>query len=335
MFDVITIGTATRDIFIKSPAAKVVNGTYCFPLGEKIEVKKMIFTTGGGATNTATTFARQGFKTAVLVKVGSDEAAKRVLENIQKEKVNPFLITERGKTTAYSVIILSPNGERTILVHRGASEDLKTSEIPFKKLKSGWIYVSPGGVSFSVIEKIFNHCFRNKVLIAFNPSRYFLEMGIKKLIPLLRMSAVVILNREEAAFLTKTDFSKEKEIFRKMDKIIHGVVVMTEGAKGVMISDGNRIYRAGVFSGVKLVDRTGAGDAFGSGFVAGLIREIRSSKLEIRNLSPRAVGYAIRLGLANASSVVEHIGAKDGIIAKSEFNNSKRWRFIKIDSWKI
>jgi len=337
MFDIITIGTATRDVFLKSPLFRVLRDPkylLCFALGSKIEIKPPIFTTGGGAANAAVTFSRQDLKVASLIKIGRDESAEYILKELQKEKITPLAIKDKNKKTAYSVILLAPSGERTILVYRGASEDLKIKEIPFNKLKSRWAYISPGNINFPVIEKIFNYFSKNKIPIAFNPSKYFLEMGIKKLKPLLAKSKVVILNREEAAYLTGIDYQKEKEIFKKLDEVIEGIAIMTQGAKGVLVSDGTRIYQAKALRDRKVIDRTGAGDAFASGFVAGLIHEIGNWKLEIRNLPPKTVEYAIHLGSANATSVIEHIGAKEGILTKKELQNP-RWRFLKVKIIKI
>jgi len=317
MYDVITIGTATQDVFLTSPAFKVLN----FALGEKIEVDEPIFTTGGGATNAAVTFGRQEFKTNALIKIGSDESGNNILKELKKEKIAPLAIREKDKTTAYSVILLTRAGERTILTYRGASEDLKIKEIPFNRLQSRWVYISPGRISYPVIEKLFNYFSKNKTLVAFNPSKYYLDMGIKKLMPLLNRTKVAILNREEGARLTGVNYRKEKEIFKKLDKVIDGIAIMTEGDKGVMVSDGKNIYKAGIFKG-KLVDRTGAGDAFGSGFVAGLMR--------FQKFDKAAIKYAIRLGSANATSVIEKIGAKEGILTKAEFQKLKRWRNLLI-----
>ncbi|PIY58964.1 hypothetical protein COY97_01430, partial [Candidatus Wolfebacteria bacterium CG_4_10_14_0_8_um_filter_39_64] len=279
MFDIITIGTATRDVFLTSPVFKVLRDkkhlsrigfptgeAQCLSLGGKIEINEPVFTTGGGATNAAVTFGRQGFKTAALIKVGRDESAENILKELQKEKIIPLATKEKAKTTAFSVIFLAPAGERTILVYRGASDDLKIKEIPFEKIDCRWAHISPGNTPYPVIKRLFNHFSKNKILIAFNPSRYFLDMGIKKLTPLLNKTKVAILNREEAASLTGVDYQKEKEIFKKLDKVIDGIAVMTESDKGVLVSDGKNIYKAGIFKG-RLVDRTGAGDAFGSGFV--------------------------------------------------------------------
>ena len=363
MYDIITIGSATRDVFLTSPLFSAIGGSahggkvlkyqkclsrigfetgeaQCFALGSKIEIGPPILTTGGGATNAATAFSRQGLKTATLIKIGKDESGEAVLNELKKEKITPFAVVENNFPTAYSTILLASSGERTILVYRGASENLKTEEIVFEKMKSQWVYISPGKISFEVIEKIFNHFSKNKTLIAFNPSGYFIEMGIKKIKPFLAKSKVVILNREEAAKLTGVDYQKEKEIFKKLDELSPGIAVMTDAEKGVLVSDGFRIYQAGIFSaedaclparhgtGKSVIDRTGAGDAFASGFVAGLIQ--KKEKCEKGLCLPYNIEYAIRLGSANATSVIEKIGAKEGILTKKEFENDKRWKNLAI-----
>ncbi len=348
MFDIITIGTATRDVFLKSPLFRVLRDpehlkrigvptgqAQCFALGGKIEIDEPVFTTGGGATNAAVTFGRQGFRTAALIKIGRDESAGNILKELQKEKIVSLATKEKAKNTAFSVILLAPAGERTILVYRGASEDLKIGEIPFKKAKSRWAYISPGKISYPVIEKLFNHFSKNKTLIAFNPSRYFLKMGIRKLKPLLNKTKVAILNREEAAYLTGINYQKEKEIFKKIDREIDGIAVMTEGGKGVLVSDGQHIYSAGIFKG-KVVDRLGAGDAFGSGFVAGLMRsQSANRKVQNERFAPSDLQFAIRLASANATSVIEKIGAKEGILYGSTFMSNPRWRSLEIKTTKI
>jgi len=348
MFDIITIGTATQDVFLTSPLFKVLRDrehlkkigfstgeAQCFALGSKVEIDEPIFTTGGGANNAATTFSRQGFNVAALIKIGKDEIAENILKELKKEKIIPLAIREKNKTSAFSTILLSPSGERTVLVYRGASENLKIKEIPFEKLESQWVYISPGRIPFGTIQKLFEHFSKNKTLIAFNPSKYYLEMGLEKLKPLLEKTKVAILNREEAAYLTGINYAKEKEIFKKLDKAIDGIAIMTEGSKGVMVSDGKNIYSAGIFKG-KLIDRTGAGDAFGSGFIAGIIgknKKILNPKSYI--LNPNVIKYAIRLGSANATSVVEKIGAKQGILSKSEFEKSERWQKFEVDIIRI
>ncbi|MBI4993985.1 carbohydrate kinase family protein [Candidatus Wolfebacteria bacterium] len=341
MYDIITIGTATRDIFLKSPFFRIVkDGNYfkkigfptgeaqCFALGGKIDIEKPVFTTGGGATNAAVSFARQGFKTAAVVKVGNDFSGKEILNELKSEKVFAFNL-KSGEDTDYSTILLSPTGERTILVYRGASKSLALKEIPFKKMKAKWVYITPGKISFSVMGEIFDYFYKRGILIAFNPSKRFIELGISKMRPFLNKSKVILLNREEASYLTGIDFQKEKEIFKVLDKEVPGIVVMTDGENGAVVSDGRKIYKSEIFKEKKVVDRTGAGDAFGSGFVAGLLQKGEKCEKGLCNIDN--IEYAIRLASANATSVVEHIGAKAGILTKKDFEKNKRWKNLKIN----
>ena len=324
MFDVITIGSATRDVFLLSKNFKALLGNNSF--GKKFEIEKAIFSTGGGSTNAAAAFSRQGLKTAALFKIGKDEPADYILNEIKKEKIHSLAVKDEKKGSDYSTILLDSSGERTVLVYYGASGDLNVSEIPFDKMKSKWAYIAPGDISFETIEKIFSHFHKNKTLIAFNPSKKFIGIGLKKLKPFLDKTAVLILNLEEGAILTGINREKEKEIFEKLDRAEKGIAIMTNGKKGAIVSDGKNIYRAGIFGG-KIIDRTGAGDAFGSGFVAGLIqKKIQNTKYDIQD----TIKYAIRLGSANATSVVGKIGAKEGILTKSQFEQSKYWKKLPI-----
>ncbi len=339
MFDVVTVGTATRDVFLRSDLFKIVHDpkhlerlgfptgeAQCFALGGKLEVQPPVITVGGGAANAAVTFARQGFKTGALFKIGKDQSGRDVLGDLRKERVASLCAFDEKQMTAYSVILLSPSGERTILNYRGASEDLVLRNVTQNSLKTRWLYVVPGRIPFTVIQTLIERAKKNGAQIAINFSKYYLDMGAVKLQPILKHVDVVQLNREEAAYLTGMKFEHEKDIFKKIDELIPGIAVMTDGSHGLMVSDGTTMYKAGIYKGKKVIDRTGAGDAFGSGFVAGLIHKNHAAK----RVSREAIEYAIRLGSANATSVVEAIGAQPGILRKKQFINESRWRHLNV-----
>lgn len=343
MFDCLTIGTATKDIFIKSDAFKVLRDpahleklgfktgeAECFALGGKIEVAEPVATCGGGAANAAITFARQGLKTGALVKLGEDEAGESVIKTLKKDKVVALPLLSADKGTAFSVILLSGEGERTILNYRGASEEVGKQEVPFKKLKARWAYIVPGRIPFSTISLIVAHLKSQGTRVAMNPSKHYIEMGAKQLKPILSRLDVVIMNREEASYLTGVKYEDEKKIFRKLDELVDGIAVMTDGPNGALVSDGENVFSAGIYKNQKVVDRTGAGDAFGSGFIAGLMRSKPVSKNGVVTFSPEAIETAIRLASANATSVVEVVGAQPGILKKNDFEGQRRWKILKI-----
>ena len=313
MFDIITIGSAAKDIFLQgigfvnfnSKKFKTGKGI-CLNLASKNNVSKADLLNGGSAVNTAVTFSRQELKSAAILRIGDDLFGKDILRFLKKEK------------TAFSVVFVDKNGERTILDYKGAGRNINEKEISWDKIKTHWFYVGTLGGNKQFLEKIFSFAKKNKIKIAGNPSLADLKI-LKNNQSLLKNYDIFLVNQEEASYLTDIPYIKEKEIFKKLDKLVDGIVVMTKGAKGVSVSDGKNIYKAGIFP-QKAIDRTGAGDAFGSGFVSGLIKESKDYKIE-----KSAMIYAIRLGLANATSVVENIGANQGILTKNEFEKNKRW----------
>ena len=302
----------------------------CFALGGKLEVGKPILTIGGGAANSAMTFAKQGLKTAALIKVGDDENGRAVLDDLKKEGITALAARDRETGTAYSVILLSPSGERTILNYRGASEFLKKSDTALSKIKSRWAYISPGRIHLEVIQALLRNLKKNRTLVAMNPSKYYIQLGLKRFKPILDKLDVVIINREEASYLTRRKYEDEKGIFKKFDELANCLAIMTEGPKGVLVSDGKTVYKAGTYKEKRVVDRTGAGDAFGSGFIASLAQATKKNDYRSCIQDPRVIESAIKLGSANATSVVEKIGAQAGILTKKEFTMESRFKNLPI-----
>ena len=331
-FDVVSIGTATFDVYLKGYQNLEVKkngfGLQCFPLGAKIETRNLEFSSGGGATNTAFTFARQGLKTACVFEVGNDEFGKIISQEQKKQKISAFPKLDRKNPTAFSTILIDNFGERTIFVHRGASGDLRASEIPFSKIKTEWVYLVPGGIRLSELEKIMARFKKTGAKIAVNLAKNQIQLGLKKLGKVLRFSDVLLLNQEEAAYLTGLPRQQEKKIFQKLDKYVPGILVMTEGPKGLKVSDGKHVWRASIFKEKQVIDRSGAGDAFGSGFVAGLIQKKEQCQKGVCDVDK--ISYAIRLGSANATSMVETLGVKTGILTRKEFLSQKRWKKLLI-----
>lgn len=330
MFDILTIGTATRDVFLTSRAFKVLKDkehleklgfttgeAECFAFGSKIDIEPPVLSVGGGAANAAITAARQGLRAAAIYKIGADELGASVTGALKKEGIAPLPVSDKKAMTAYSTILLNQNGERTVLVHRGASDNLRVADVPLAKAKARWVYIAPGNIAISVMEEIMKRLKRGGAKIAMNPSKAYIAHGGKKLKPLLGLLDVVIMNQEEASELSGEEYKKEKRIFKKLDDLVPGIAVMTKGSAGASVSDGRYLYRAGIFKEKKMIDRTGAGDAFGSGFVVGIVRT-------------GEIAHALRLASANATAVVEHVGAEAGILSASQFRD-KRWKYLDMD----
>lgn len=318
MYDVITIGSATQDVYVFSKKfrvlrdSRVITGEVeCFAFGTKIELEDILFEIGGGATNTAYTFARQGLKVACLTKVGADGAGEEVKKVLKLAKISlDLVVVDKKNRTAHSVIFLGPSGERTILVYRGASHQFKTQDIDFKKLRrTRWLYITSLGGNFNLLKKIVDFACKNGVKVALNPGKLELKYGIKKLKPIFSKVNILFLNGEEAAEIFKRSYSDEKGILNDLSRLSTYVSVVTEGEEGSLVCEGKNKYRV-IIHPVKAVDATGAGDAFGSGFVAGYIKKGN-------------VQYAVQLAAANSAGEVMKIGAKTGLLASN--SEVKKW----------
>jgi len=314
MFDVITFGSATWDIFLKPKVFKVVKGKkfstekgVCFALGSKVDMEEIMFFSGGGGTNSAATFKNQGFNVAFCGTVGEDVSGNEVIEDLKKRGINTELVLRTNlKPTNHSIVISSSENERTILVYRGASEIADKEDIPWDKLKAKWFYIAPlSGKLANIFRDIVDYAKINGIKVAVNLGNSQIALGAEKLKPILKDIDVIILNQEEASLLTKISYENEEEIFKKIDDICPGIAIMTKGDKGATVSDGRNMYSA-VPPKVKVLDKTGAGDAFGSGFVSGLMK------------SNGDIEHAIQLGIANSSSNISEWGAKTGILEKDK-----------------
>jgi sugar/nucleoside kinase (ribokinase family) len=319
IFDVVTFGSAVLDIFVSYDKTGISlknkrKGIF-LPLGEKLEGEKIFFYSGGGGTNSAATFGNQGLKTAFCGMIGKDFTGKIVLEDLKKFNIDKrFVLKTDKKLTGISIIFSGKKG-KVILPYRGASRLLSIKDIPFKDIKAKWFYLAPlSGKLVKNFLKIIDFAQRNGIKTAFNPSKYQLKsLDIKRA---LKKVNILILNQEEAGFLTKIFFQREKSIFKKLDELVDGICIMTKGNQGVTVSDGKFLYTAPSLK-TELIDATGAGDSFGSGFVAQYIKN-------------NNIISAIQFAIANSTANIKKWGAKDGILKKGQ-----KWKKVNVKIQKL
>lgn len=302
----VTIGAGIQDVFLSNsdalaPVCEDPNSCFTrLELGSKADVNSIHFSTGGGATNAAVTFARQGHQVEFIGVLGDDPAGQAVLADLDREGVGTqFVQTSDKYNTGYSVLLLAPNGERTILTYRGASTHYRPDDFSLEATQADWMYVSTMAGNMEALHKLFTQARSYGVKICFNPGKGELSQKAK-LFGLLEDVEILSLNRDEMAILTPAG---DLEGLARYGSSLVPVVVITDGTNGSIATDGKTIVRAGMYHDGFSVDRTGAGDAFASGFV-----------------SQWAAGVGLRQSIifasANSSSVVTHIGAKAGILGQ-------------------
>ena len=300
-YDIITFGSASEDVFVFSK--EFFDKNLCFPIGDKIEMDKIIIRFGGGGVNAATTFALQGTRVAYCGSVGKDNAGLAIILDLKKFRISTkFLESLDKKTTNHSVILSKQEEGKVILVYRNASNYLPKN-FSLKKMNADWFYLAPLGGEFAKKTKeIINFAHKNKIKIAFNPSKEQIKefkKGIKNWLPKID---VLILNGREAKMLFG-DYRKIEEMFKKTKLHLKGLIVTAEKRR-LIVFDGKNIYK-GEENKTKVADLTGAGDAFGSGFVSSFIKTNNIEK-------------SLQFASANASACVQKWGTKEGLLKKGQ-----------------
>lgn len=300
---ILCIGKATQDVFLRDEEFDPhIEGKIAYthlPLGAKLDIDEAIFATGGNATNVATTFARQGLHARYLWALGSDDPASlAVMRELDHEGVDTSLVrTSPAMHASYSTILLSPSGERTILNFQGKVPTVKDIEPDLTAIaKADWVYPTALG-SVETLSRIIHEASKHEAKVMLNPAGSELAEPAK-LKALLSDIEVLCLNKEEMQLLVEGD---------DLESLVrHGlnycpVVIVSDGPNGVCASDGKTIVTAGMYENVPVLDRTGAGDAFASGFLS---QWAQGKSLE----------ESIVFASANSTSVVGVIGAKPGIL---------------------
>lgn len=304
MVKFVTVGAAIQDVFLSNSdafAPVCTNPDTCFEmleLGSKADVNTIFFGTGGGATNAATTFARQGYDVSFMGVIGRDPAGQAIIDDLDRENIRTDLLKYSDKySTGYSVMLVAPHGEKTSLTYRGASTHYRVEDINLEGVEADWLYVSTLSGSMEVLNKLFNDAKKIGAKICFNPGKKELEKP-DQLRSLLEDVDVLLANKQEIRQIVEGG-DLEELVLHALN--ISPTVIVTDGENGLVASDSKTIIRAGRYEDGPTVDQTGAGDAFGSGF-----------------LSQWANGKSLResvvFGSANAFSVVGHMGAKTGIL---------------------
>lgn len=312
MYDLISIGDAAIDTYIFLSDADVIDieGTRYLAMryGTKIPVGSSYSTIGGNAANNAIGSARLNLKVAIYTNIGNkddDAADDRIKARLKKEGVDINYIVETEELPSNHHIILDFKGERTIL----------TNHQPWKFNlpdlgKSKWVYLTSMSPTFKesdIISQIVNYIERNSVQLAYQPGTAQIKLGLKKNARILSLCDLFIVNLEEAKIFLGYDISENipiKKLLKKIADLGPKRVIITDGGNGSYGYEGEIFYKLGCFP-AKLVEMTGAGDAYATGTVAGLIH---GEPLE----------EAMRWGAANAASVVEQIGPQAGLLSLNQ-----------------
>ncbi len=180
-----------------------------------------------------------------------------------------------------------------------------------ESFSTSWIYLSSlGEKSVPYHEAITEYLEKNlEVKLAFQPGTFQIKMGVEQLKRLYARTEVFFCNLQEAQIILKTQSDDIKVLLAEMRKIGPKIVVITDGPNGAYTYDGAEMLKMPEYPDPKPpYERTGAGDAFSSTFVAalGLGKSVRE---------------ALAWGPVNSMSVVQEIGAQKGLLSRNALEN--------------
>ncbi|MGV8152549.1 MAG: carbohydrate kinase family protein [Candidatus Nanoarchaeia archaeon] len=303
-FDVVCFGSGLVDLFAYTDAREI-HGKISYPVGSKLQIEKLASEIGGGGINTATTFSRMGLNTGLIAKIGDSLFGKKILEKIKKEKIR-FLGKVQGEAGT-SIVLDSIEHERTILTYKGSNDLLKFNELKCDFDTKLLYFSSLIKESFKTQTKLAEKFKKIGAKLAYNPSLYIFKK--ENVLPLIKLVDILILNKEEADMINK----KHNQILNLGPEI----VIVTDGKNPFYCYSKEKTYKIYPNEKVKAIERTGAGDAFASGFVAGLIKT-------------KDIETSLKIGVANSESVIRYIGSTNVIL-----NYKQALNYIKKNPCKV
>lgn len=323
MYDVITIGGATRDFFfvidkkqlkiVKTPKDLTAPVKIMFEFGAKIIPQQVHFSLGGGATNTAVAMSRLELKVASYISTGRGEDCNLIISNLQAEKVDTkYVVCDRELQAGISFILLvaDKSVEHTVFTYRGANDHLFLSTT--RKYPTRWFYLtSLSGQWQENLARVHQVVNRQGMKLAWNPGGAQIAAGYPKLKNLLELTEVFNVNHDEAIELALSAGGQKNKV-NNIDYLLKTIaawgprtVVITNGTKGADCYCRGKKHHVARYP-LKRIDTAGAGDAFGGSFVAGLVKYRYN------------IDRALKLAAINASYVVAQIGTQAGLLYKKD-----------------
>lgn len=317
--DVICVGDAKLDIFLtideNNLHVKLDNSTreLHFGFGEKIEIKKMSLSVGGNAANVAVGTSRLGLKSSLVAEIGKDQFSQKIINSLTKENVDLELVKQITNEDSSITVGINFKGDRTLFTEHVQREH----DFDFGEKTAKIIYLTSLGPTWEkAYEKTLDFTEKNNIKLIFNPGTLQIEKRNSIVWHIISKSDVLFVNKEEAEELL---YGKEINLplnsQNYVKKLLYGLKSL--GAKIVVITDGNNgsytmdethnTYQLGIIP-CEVVEKTGAGDAYTSGFISAI-------------LNGRNIEEAMRWGTFNSEGVIQEIGAQKGLLTKEQMLN--------------
>ncbi|MEB3845160.1 MAG: carbohydrate kinase family protein [Desulfurococcales archaeon] len=279
--DVLAVGHALVDVRMR------VEG---FPMPDmEAEILEEERGAGGSAVNVSIDVSLLGGRSGIIAKIGFDGFGRLVVDELYTHQVDTRgLRIAIGKRTGFSIVVIDREGRTAIYGYKGASEDLTPGELDTEIIRDARIVHIASLRPDTSIEAA-RTARRSGITVSWDPGRRLARMGAERLASLLSNVDIVFANRIEARLLTGADDPvRAAEILARYGPRI---VVVKLGAGGALLHDKTLekpVHRP-ARPVERIVDTTGAGDAFAAGFLLCLARGCTSVEALEKGLETAAL----------------------------------------------
>jgi len=313
-FDLLSIGDSALDVFMTPTESETVcridtkECLIAFSYGDKIPVKNLEFSIGGNAANNAIGVRRLGVSTGIVLTLGADNVGDMIVKRLKDELVDVTYVIQQPSTSSNYSTIINYSGERTIFVYHAP----RSYEFPVQLPVAPWVYLTSMGESFRPFYiHLVDWIKRNpQIKLAFNPGSWQMRANFDEIKDVMSLTYLIFVNRKEAEKLTGFGDStkRERDLLISLSKLGPKICVITDGSKGSFAYDSinGKFLSAGVLP-VDAYERTGAGDAFGSGTLSALVHG-------------KTLDEALLWGTCNSASVIGYTGSQRGLLKFEEMN---------------
>lgn len=324
---VLCIGSISVDLFfptdegivIETPEDITSQRKLAFELGGKILAPELHMAIGGVAANVSQGLSKVGIHAASYSCIGGDSNGEFCLKALEENRVSTKFVRvlKKSRTDLSAIIVLTPGGERTIIHNRDANKQLVVQK---DDLTTPWVFVSALNGDWQKNIEVILHAQKadpkKRFQIALNPGQHNIKEDSPLVLQIIRQSHLLVLNKDEAIELVlnkypETDPAKLQDEAYLL-KTLHGagakIVALTDGLRGAWVYDGDRAWFLQTPKNTEVVDTTGAGDAFTSGFFGAL-------------LLGKSIDECLRFGMANSQHVISYYGGSAGLRTRKELEN--------------
>ncbi|TEU05873.1 carbohydrate kinase family protein [Candidatus Bathyarchaeota archaeon] len=262
---------------------------------------------GGSAANTAVGLARLGLKTGFIGKVSDNREGKLLLNDFKRQNVdvNGIIVSKEGRS-GVAMGYIDTKGDRALYIDPGVNDSLELKEIDLKYAdNTAFLHLTSfiGEKPFKAQKELVRGL--RDVRISFDPGELYARKGLTVLKLMIERSFVMLPSENELKLLTGKKYDEGSKILIKKGV---SIVAVKLGERGCYVTNGKESYLVEPYK-VKVVDTTGAGDAFCAGFLYGLIKN-------------KDLYECGRLGNFVASRCIEKVGAREGLPRLSDLRTT-------------